>query len=93
MPAAHTNQNALRSNLPRYQRFFFSPACNDNLSSVLKTILLTRVAPKGHFCAVGSRSENGALGTPSRVMEGSEEEETWDFLLKPTGSSWPLSPA
>lgn len=96
MPAAHINQNALRSNLPQYQRLFF-PAGNDNPSSVLKTILSTRVAPKGCFCAVGSRSKTGAPGAPLRMMdgrwsEGEEEEWTQDLPLRSAGSAWPPCP-
>lgn len=60
-------KNALRSNLPRYQRFFFFPAGNDNPNSVLKTILWTRVAPKGIFVLWGTGAEPRPHGAPQRT--------------------------
>lgn len=52
---------------------------NDNLSSVLKTILLTKVAPKGVFVLWGAGEKSGAPGALPRAMEsgwleGDEEE-------------------
>lgn len=74
--------------------YFFFPAGNDNPSSVLKTILSTKVAPEGRFCAVGSSSEPGAppWAMESGWLEGEEEEGTRDLPLRPAGSTWPLCP-
>lgn len=61
----------LEEQLAKIPKIFFFPAGNDNLSSVLKTILLTRVAPKGHFCAVGSRSRTGTQWGTSKNNQSS----------------------
>lgn len=67
LPAAHTYQKCLEEQLATIPKIFFFPAGNDNPNSVLKTILWTRVAPKGIFVLWGTGAEPRPHGAPQRT--------------------------